>query len=73
MFSNIFFISFNIFYLFYTDPGSGQLILQLIMATLLGGLFYVRKLKDLIFKKNSDSKNTLNKLESSEDLNSTQK
>lgn len=73
MLSNIFFNSLNTFFLFYTDPGSGQLILQLIMATLLGGLFYFRKLKDLIFKKNIDTKEIQSKLDSSEKLESVQK
>lgn len=73
MFSNIFFNSLNTFFLFYTDPGSGQLILQLIMATLLGGLFYFRKLKDLIFKRKVDSNETPTKLDSSEKLESAQK
>lgn len=73
MFSNIFFISLNSFFLFYADPGSGQLILQLIMATLLGGLFYFRKLKDLIFKRNTDAKDIATKLDASEKLKSVQK
>ena len=37
---------------FYTDPGSGALILQLLIASFFGGLFYirsfVRKLKAII-------------------------
>jgi hypothetical protein len=37
--------------LFYTDPGSGALLLQIITATLLGGLFYFRKIKDRMFRK----------------------
>ncbi len=45
------FLTLNFLFLFYTDPGSGALIFQLILATLLGGLFYIRKLKDLIFRK----------------------
>lgn len=73
MFSNISLNSINALFLFYTDPGSGQLILQLIMASLLGGLFYFRKLKDWIFKRNVDSKETPTKIDSSENLKSTQK
>ena len=42
--------------LFYTDPGSGALLLQLLMAALLGGLFYLRKIKTAIFGKSSDDK-----------------
>lgn len=52
--NNIF--SFTNFLFFYTDPGSGQLVLQLLMATLLGGLFYFRKLKNLIFKRSTPGK-----------------
>lgn len=47
---------FNITLLFYTDPGSGALLLQLIAATLLGGLFYLRRIKDFIFRKSSTEK-----------------
>ena len=32
--------------LLYTDPGTGTLIWQLILAALFGGLFYVRRLRD---------------------------
>jgi hypothetical protein len=35
-------------FLFYTDPGSGTLIWQLVLAAFFGGMFYVRKLKDLV-------------------------
>jgi hypothetical protein len=42
--------------LFYTDPGSGALLMQLIAATLLGGLFYFRRLKDFIFRKSNAEK-----------------
>jgi hypothetical protein len=38
-------------YLFYTDPGSGTLIWQLVLAAFFGGMFYVRKLKDLIVQR----------------------
>lgn len=34
--------------LLYTDPGSGALLLQLLAASLLGGLFYLRKFKSKI-------------------------
>ncbi len=53
MFSILLFLSLNTILLFYTDPGSGALVFQLILATLLGGLFYFRKLKDFIFRKSS--------------------
>ena len=36
--------------LLYADPGSGALILQILAASLLGGLFYIRKIKDKIFQ-----------------------
>jgi hypothetical protein len=39
--------SFSTF-LFYTDPGSGTLVWQLLLAAFFGGMFYVRRLKDLI-------------------------
>lgn len=42
--------------LFYTDPGSGALLLQLITATILGGLFYLRRIKVWIFKDKSADK-----------------
>lgn len=51
MFSNIFLTSLNTIFLLYTDPGSGALLFQVIMATLLGGLFFFRRLKDWIFRK----------------------
>jgi hypothetical protein len=38
-------------YLFYTDPGSGVLVWQLILAAFFGGMFYVRKLKNLILRR----------------------
>ena len=38
-------------FLFYSDPGSGALILQLLVSTFLGGLFYLRKFKHFLFKK----------------------
>jgi hypothetical protein len=34
--------------LLYTDPGSGTLVWQLLLAAFFGGMFYLRKLKDLI-------------------------
>jgi hypothetical protein len=39
--------SFSTF-LLYTDPGSGTLVWQLLLAAFFGGMFYLRKLKDLI-------------------------
>jgi hypothetical protein len=48
--------------LFYTDPGSGALLLQLLIASLLGGLFYLRRAKDkitkLLFKKSAAGEET---------------
>lgn len=35
-------------FLLYTDPGSGTLIWQLLLAAFFGGMFYLRRLKDLI-------------------------
>ncbi len=34
--------------LLYTDPGSGALLLQLIAASIVGGLFYLRRFKSRI-------------------------
>lgn len=36
------FSSSTIILLFYTDPGTGSLIWQLLLASLIGGVFYVR-------------------------------
>ena len=56
------FVSGKLF-LLYTDPGSGALLLQLLAATLLGGLFYFRKAKDkilqLVFKKSAKTEETV--------------
>lgn len=43
--------------LFYADPGSGALIIQMLLAVAFGGLFYFRRFKDKIFggKKQSDT------------------
>jgi hypothetical protein len=39
-------------YLFlYTDPGSGTLIWQLLLAAFFGGMFYVRRLKDYFLRR----------------------
>jgi hypothetical protein len=43
-------IVFGKFFLLYTDPGSGALLLQLLAASLLGGLFYMRRFKEKILK-----------------------
>ena len=40
--------------LLYADPGSGTLIWQLVLAAVFGGLFYVRKVKDLIVQRRRD-------------------
>ena len=36
-------------FLFYTDPGSGALLLQLLMAAAFGALFYFRRVRDKVF------------------------
>lgn len=41
--------------LLYADPGAGALILQMIMAAVVGGLFYFRKLRYKLFGKNAPS------------------
>ena len=38
-------------FLLYTDPGSGILVWQLVLAAFFGGMFYVRKVKDLIVRR----------------------
>jgi hypothetical protein len=39
-------------YLFlYTDPGSGTLVWQLLLAAFFGGMFYVRRLKDYLMRR----------------------
>ena len=35
-------------FLFYTDPGAGTLVWQLVLAAFFGGMFYLRKLKDVV-------------------------
>lgn len=41
----------SIAFLLYTDPGSGVLVWQLVLAAFFGGMFYVRKVKDLIVRR----------------------
>jgi len=36
-------------FLFYTDPGSGVMLLQVLLAFLAGGLFYFRNLVRSVF------------------------
>jgi len=38
-------------FLLYTDPGSGILVWQLLLAAFFGAMFYVRKVKDLIVRR----------------------
>lgn len=38
------------FFLFYTDPGSGALLMQILIAGLLGGVFYIRRIREKIFR-----------------------
>jgi hypothetical protein len=49
--STVFLTHVSTAYLFYTDPGSGILIWQLVLAAFFGGMFYVRKVKDLIVRR----------------------
>jgi hypothetical protein len=39
---------YGLVYLLYTDPGSGTLVWQLVLAAFFGGMFYLRKLKERI-------------------------
>ena len=50
MLFNTFLATITPLFLLYTDPGSGALLLQLLFAVLFGGLFYVRKIKDKVYK-----------------------
>ena len=44
-------------FLLYTDPGSGALILQLVVGFLIGGAFYLRRIKDwIVLRKKRDDK-----------------
>lgn len=42
----------NYFQAFYVDPGAGALVWQLLVAALLGGVFYLRKFRDSFSVKN---------------------
>lgn len=50
MFLNVFLADIISVFLLYTDPGSGALLLQILVASLFGGLFYIRKIKDKVFR-----------------------
>jgi hypothetical protein len=45
---------YGLTFLLYTDPGSGTLVWQLVLAAFFGGMFYLRKLKDLIVQRRRD-------------------
>lgn len=49
-----------IFLFFYTDPGSGMMLLQLLLATLAGGFFYFRSFFFKLFGRRQDT-SALNK------------
>jgi hypothetical protein len=55
------YITFNHFalenFLIYIDPGSGSIVLQLIIATLLGGGILLKAFWNKIFHKNANSDN----------------
>jgi hypothetical protein len=38
-------------FLLYTDPGSGTLIWQLLLAAVFGGMFYLRRLKEFLVRR----------------------
>lgn len=46
----------------YTDPGSGALLLQILFAGLLGGVFYLRRFKEKLFRVFGSKKNQPEKL-----------
>ena len=43
-------------YLLYADPGAGTLVWQLVLAAFFGGMFYVRKLKDVVQRRRHRSR-----------------
>ncbi len=54
--TNLFSITLKPIILFYADPGAGALLLQLIIASFVGGLFYFRKFKDKILGRSPKKK-----------------
>jgi hypothetical protein len=43
--------AFPSLFLLYTDPGSGTLLWQLLLAVFFGGMFYVRRLKEFLVRR----------------------
>ena len=43
--------SFSFFYLLYTDPGSGTLVWQLLLAAFFGVMFYFRRFRDFLSRR----------------------
>jgi hypothetical protein len=43
--------TFATYFFLYTDPGSGTLIWQLLLAAFFGGMFYFRRLKDFLLRR----------------------
>jgi hypothetical protein len=39
------------YFFLYTDPGSGTLVWQLLLAAFFGGMFYFRRLKDFLLRR----------------------
>jgi uncharacterized membrane-anchored protein len=56
--SSIFMVAFSSLAFFYTDPGTGALILQLLVAAFLGAVFYLRyftkRARNLFSRKRKD-------------------
>lgn len=52
----IFATSIKTTFFLYTDPGSGMLILQMLLAAGFGVLFYFRRIKDKIFGRKAPDK-----------------
>ncbi|HEX8474835.1 MAG TPA: hypothetical protein VF666_12455 [Pyrinomonadaceae bacterium] len=55
--------------LLYTDPGTGSLIWQLLIAAVFGGLFYVRRIKEAVaarMNRKRDEHQTADEIESDE-------
>jgi hypothetical protein len=55
-------VKLPVLFLLYTDPGSGALLLQILFAGLLGGVFYLRRFKEKVFRLLGTKKNRFGKL-----------
>ncbi len=44
-------LTYSSIFAYYTDPGAGTLVWQLLLAAFFGGMFYIRRLKDLVINR----------------------